>query len=129
MSKVNDKPQTPAIEFRNVHLRFGPQPVLTDINFTLAHGEMLVITGVSAAGKSVLLRLALGLLKPDSGQILIEGQHIETLEESDLLNIRGGLMGMVFQEDSLFTGLSVYDNAAYRLEEHGWAEQDGESRT
>ena len=68
----------------------------------------------------------MGLLKPDSGQILIEGQHIETLEESDLLNIRGGLMGMVFQEDSLFTGLSVYDNAAYRLEEHGWAEQEVE---
>jgi len=87
---------------------------------------MLVITGISGAGKSVLLRLAMGLLKPDSGQIVIEGRHIETLKESDLLNIRGGLMGMVFQEDSLFTGLSVYDNAAYRLVEHGWSEQDVE---
>jgi phospholipid/cholesterol/gamma-HCH transport system ATP-binding protein len=120
------KPQVPAIEFKNVCLSFGSQQVLTDISFTLAHGEMLVITGVSGAGKSVLLRLAMGLLKPDSGQIVIEGRHIETLKESDLLNIRGGLMGMVFQEDSLFTGLSVYDNAAYRLVEHGWSEQDVE---
>ena len=126
MIKVNDKPQVPAIEFKNVYLSFGSQQVLTDISFTLAHGEMLVITGISGAGKSVLLRLAMGLLKPDSGQILIEGRHIETLKESDLLNIRGGLMGMVFQEDSLFTGLSVYDNAAYRLVEHGWSEQDVE---
>jgi len=126
MIKVNDKPQVPAIEFKNVYLSFGSQQVLTDISFTLAHGEMLVITGVSGAGKSVLLRLAMGLLKPDSGQIVIEGRHIETLKESDLLNIRGGLMGMVFQEDSLFTGLSVYDNAAYRLVEHGWSEQDVE---
>jgi len=126
MIKVNDKPQVPAIEFKNVYLSFGSQQVLTDISFTLAHGEMLVITGISGAGKSVLLRLAMGLLKPDSGQIVIEGRHIETLKESDLLNIRGGLMGMVFQEDSLFTGLSVYDNAAYRLVEHGWSEQDVE---
>ena len=126
MIKVNDKPQVPAIEFKNVCLSFGSQQVLTDISFTLAHGEMLFITGVSGAGKSVLLRLAMGLLKPDSGQIVIEGRHIETLKESDLLNIRGGLMGMVFQEDSLFTGLSVYDNAAYRLVEHGWSEQDVE---
>jgi len=126
MINLNDKRQIPAIEFKNVYLSFGSQQVLTDISFTLAHGEMLVITGVSGAGKSVLLRLAMGLLKPDSGQIVIEGRHIETLKESDLLNIRGGLMGMVFQEDSLFTGLSVYDNAAYRLVEHGWSEQDVE---
>jgi ABC-type transporter Mla maintaining outer membrane lipid asymmetry ATPase subunit MlaF len=53
-------------------------------------------------------------MKPDSGQIFIEGQEIENLDESDLLGIRGGLMGMVFQEDSLFTGLPVYQNAAYR---------------
>ena len=126
MINLNDKRQIPAIEFKNVYLSFGSQQVLTDISFTLAHGEMLVITGISGAGKSVLLRLAMGLLKPDSGQIVIEGRHIETLKESDLLNIRGGLMGMVFQEDSLFTGLSVYDNAAYRLVEHGWSEQDVE---
>jgi phospholipid/cholesterol/gamma-HCH transport system ATP-binding protein len=82
------------------------------------------LTGISGSGKSVLLRLAMGLMKPDSGRIFIDGREIENLTETELLAIRGGLMGMVFQEDSLFTGLSVYENAAYRLEEHGWSEED-----
>lgn len=123
MMKFNDKTKPPAIEFRNVFLGFDDRPVLSDVSFTLAQGEMLFVTGISGSGKSVVLRLAMGLLRPDSGQILIEGRHIEALEESELLAIRGGLMGMVFQEDSLFTGLSVYENAAYRLKEHGWPEE------
>jgi len=116
--------QPPAIEFRNVFLSFDDHQVLHDISFKLERGDMLVVTGVSGSGKSVLLRLAMGLLKPDSGQIFIEGREIENLNESDLLDIRGGLMGMVFQEDSLFTGLPVYENAAYRLEEHGWTDEE-----
>ena len=114
----------PAIEFRNVYLSFEDHLVLTNLSFTLAQGEMIVLTGISGSGKSVLLRLAMGLLKPDSGQIFIEGREIEDLNESELIDIRGGLMGMVFQEDSLFTGLPVYENAAYRLEEHGWSEEE-----
>ena len=114
----------PAIEFRNVSLSFEDHLVLKNINFTLAEEEMLVLTGVSGSGKSLLLRLAMSLLKPDSGQIFINGQEIEKLDESDLLAIRGGSMGMVFQEDSLFTGLRVYENVAYRLEEHDWAEEE-----
>jgi phospholipid/cholesterol/gamma-HCH transport system ATP-binding protein len=117
-------PPPPAIEFRNVFLSFDDRLVLNDINFTLTQGEMIFLTGISGSGKSVLLRLAMGLLKPDSGQIFIEGREIENLDESDLIDIRGGLMGMVFQEDSLFTGLPVYENAAYRLEEHGWAGEE-----
>ncbi len=122
--KPNDKIRPPAIEFRNVCLSFGDQPILTDINFKLANGEMLLVTGASGSGKSVLLRLAMGLLKPDSGQIFIAGREIEDLNEAELLGIRGGLMGMVFQEDSLFTGLSVYDNTAYRLKEHGRPDEE-----
>ncbi len=114
----------PAIEFRNVYLSFEDHTVLNDINFTLAEGEMIFLTGISGSGKSVLLRLAMGLLKPDSGQIFINGREIEKLDESDLLAIRGGLMGIVFQEDSLFSGLPVYENTAYRLEEHGWSEEE-----
>lgn len=114
----------PAIEFRNVYLSFEDRPVLNDINLTLEEGEMIFLTGVSGSGKSVLLRLAIGLLKPDSGQIFINGREIEKLEESDLLAIRGGSMGIVFQEDSLFSGLPVYENTAYRLEEHGWSEEE-----
>jgi phospholipid/cholesterol/gamma-HCH transport system ATP-binding protein len=112
------------LEFRNVSIAFDDKPVLTNISFRLYHGEMIFLTGESGSGKSILLRLAMGLLKPDSGQIFVGDREIETLDESDLLAIRGGLMGMVFQEDSLFTGLSVYENAAYRLEEHGWKEQN-----
>ena len=112
----------PAIEFRNVYLSFDEKPVLADVSFRLESGEMALLTGVSGSGKSVLLRLAIGLLRPDAGEILIEGKEIETLDETELLAIRGGLMGMVFQEDSLFTGLTVYENVAYRPEEHGWAE-------
>ena len=116
--------QIPAIEFRNVSLSFGDIVALKNVSFVLQHGEMILLTGVSGSGKSVLLRLAMGLLRPDSGQILIEGKAIQELDESELIDLRGGLMGMVFQEDSLFTGLPVYENAAYRLEEHGWSEDE-----
>ncbi|MGH9875269.1 MAG: ABC transporter ATP-binding protein [Pyrinomonadaceae bacterium] len=123
MNDANNK-HAPAVEFREVCLSFDDRPVLININFELAHGEMIFLTGISGSGKSVLLRLAMGLLKPDEGRIFIDGREIELLDESALLAIRGGLMGMVFQEDSLFTGLSVYENAAYRLEEHGWSEEE-----
>ena len=112
----------PAIEFRNVSLSFEDKPALTDVSFQLERDEMIFLTGASGSGKSVLLHLAMGLVKPDEGQIFVEGSEIESLDESDLLAVRGGLMGMVFQEDSLFTSVSVYDNVAYRLEEHGWDE-------
>jgi phospholipid/cholesterol/gamma-HCH transport system ATP-binding protein len=119
---ANTDAKTPAIEFRKVFLSFDDHVVLKDISFALDRGHMILLTGVSGSGKSVLLHLAMGLLKPDSGQVLIEGKEIQQLDESELISLRGGLMGMVFQEDSLFTGLPVYENAAYRLEEHGWSE-------
>lgn len=110
----------PELEFRNVSISFDDKVVLRDLSFKLNTDEMLFITGVSGSGKSVLLHLAIGLLRPDAGQIFVKGEAIENMDESALLAIRGGSMGMVFQEDSLFTGMSVYDNIAYRLEEHGW---------
>lgn len=116
--------QTTAIEFRNVSLSFGDKVALSDVSFALQQGEMLLLTGISGSGKSVLLRLAMGLLKPDSGQILIEGKEIQELNEPELISLRGGLMGIVFQEDSLFSGLPVYENTAYRLEEHGWSDDE-----
>ena len=116
--------QVPALEFRNVFLSFDDRPVLNDVSFVLKSGEMILLTGVSGSGKSVLLRLAIGLLKADSGQIFVNGKDIEEMDESELLAVRGGLMGMVFQEDALFTGLTVYDNAAYRLAEHSWPEEE-----
>ena len=114
----------PVLEFRDVCLTFDNKEVLSHVNFKLQRGEMLLVTGESGSGKSLLLRLAIGLLKPDSGQILVNGTEIETLDETQLLAIRGGLMGMVFQEESLFTGLTVFENAAYRLAERGWQEEE-----
>jgi phospholipid/cholesterol/gamma-HCH transport system ATP-binding protein len=115
---------TPAIEFRNVSLSFDEKLVLSDISFQLNRGEMIFITGESGSGKSVLLRLAIALDHPDSGQVLIEGRDVGVLDENELLELRGNRMGIVFQEDSLFTGMSVYENVAYRLVEHGVDEDE-----
>src|SRR2546422_5314095 len=115
---------SPAIEFQGVSLSFDDRPALVNISFQLDRGELICLTGVSGSGKSVLLHLAMGLLKPDAGQIFIDGREIKMLDESELLAVRGGLMGMVFQEDSLFSGLTVYENAAYRLDEHGWSDEE-----
>jgi len=116
---TDDKHLAPALEFRNVSLGFDDTRVLDNVSFKLERGNMLFLTGGSGSGKSVLLHLAIGLLRPDEGQIFVEGREIEKLDESELLAIRGGRMGMVFQSDSLFSGMTVYDNAAYRLVEHG----------
>lgn len=123
-SPVTSTVERAAIEFRHVSISFEDKQVLRDVSFTLRRGETIIITGASESGKSVLLHLAIGLLRPDSGQIFVCEREIENLEEDELLAIRGGVMGLVFQDETLFTGLSVYDNAAYRLAEHGWSEED-----
>jgi phospholipid/cholesterol/gamma-HCH transport system ATP-binding protein len=115
-----------AVEFRKVSLSFDEKRVLSDIDLKLERGEMIFITGVSGSGKSVLLRLAIGLERPDTGQVLIEGRDLSLLDQAELLDLRGNSMGIVFQEDSLFTGLTVYDNVAYRLVEHGVGEEQTE---
>jgi ABC-type polar amino acid transport system ATPase subunit len=92
--------QPPAIEFRNVSISFDDMRALQNISFTLPRGEMLCITGDSDSGKSVLLRLALGFLRPDEGKIWINGKETTAMEEDDLLALRRETMGMVFQDNS-----------------------------
>ena len=113
-----------AIEFRNVSVSFDNKRALSEVSFQLHHGEMIAITGVASSGKSVLLRVAIGLIKPDEGQVFVEGREIEGLEEAELLAMRSRLMGMVFQEQALFSSMTVYENAAYRLVEHNWPEEE-----
>lgn len=127
-SRPRDKEaaETPAVEFSHVSLSFDGRPALRDVSFRLGRGQMICVTGASGSGKSVLLRLVIGFLKPDEGQIFIEGREIEQLGEDELLDIRGRTLGFVPQEESLFTGMSVYENAAYRLAEHGWPEDETE---
>lgn len=114
------------IEFRHVSISFGDNRALDDLSFGLEHGQMICITGISGSGKSVVLRVASGLLAPDAGEVLVEGREITSLDEQELLALRSSSMGILFQEQSLFTGMSVYDNTAYRLDEHGWREEDTE---
>ena len=107
-----------AICFENVSLAFEGKPVLREITFAVPEGETLVLLGESGAGKTVLLKLALGLLRPDAGRISILGREITGLAEEELFEIRKKI-GMVFQEGALFDSLSVAENVAYRLQEEG----------
>jgi len=111
----------PAIEFRNVHLSFDESQILRGLSFKVLSGAMKVVLGGSGTGKSTVLKLILGLLKPDRGQILVDGKDITAYSETRLMRVREKI-GMVFQEGALFDSLSVYDNVAYRLHERGVAE-------
>ena len=115
-----------AIEFRNVSLAFGDNVVLNNLSFNVRYGESKVVMGGSGTGKSTILRLVLGLLKPDTGRILIEGEDITEYSEEEMMSIRRKI-GMVFQEGALFDSLPVYDNVAYRLREQHVSESEIES--
>lgn len=112
----------PAIEFRDVHLSFEDKKILDGISFIVRRGETKIILGRSGGGKSTTIRLILGLLKPDAGQILIDGEDITRYTEQEMMTVRQKI-GMVFQEGALFDSLSVYDNVAYRLHEQGVDEE------
>src|SRR5580698_11133859 len=108
-----------AIEFENVELAFEENKVLRGVSFRLPFGETKALFGVAGSGKSTLLKLALGLMRPDSGRITVLGHEVTHLREQELFPMRGHL-GMVFQESALFDSLTVRENVAYRLmEEHG----------
>src|SRR5499427_8149614 len=107
-----------AIEFRNVTMSFEDRMILDDVSFTVATGETKIVMGGSGTGKSTILRLVLGLIKPDSGQILIDGVDVAQLSEKELAKVRKNI-GMVFQDGALFDSLSVYENVGYRLFEKG----------
>src|SRR5215211_3427262 len=112
-----------AIEFRDVHLAFDDKKVLDGVSFKVRRGETKLILGRSGGGKSTTVRLILGLLKPDSGRILIDGEDITDYSEQEMMPIRKKI-GMVFQEGALFDSLSVYENVAYRLREQGVIDED-----
>ena len=111
-----DQDKGPVVVFDKVCIQFTREPVLKDISFSVNRGDTLIILGPAGCGKSVLMKLANGLLKPDSGSVSIFGQRIDTMREQDLYQFRARI-GMVFQESALFDSLSVEDNVAYRLHE------------
>ena len=116
----------PAIEFRNVTMIYDGRKVLNDLSFKVMKGETKIILGGSGCGKSTTIKLVLGLIKPDSGQILVEGEDVTDYNESQMMHVRKKL-GMIFQEGALFDSLSVYENVAFKLHEQGVPEEDVES--
>src|SRR5256714_2624742 len=115
----------PAIEFRNVTIEFDDRKVLNDLSFKVMKGETKIILGGSGCGKSTTIKLVLGLLKPDSGQILVDGEDITHHTEEQMMKVRKKI-GMIFQEGALFDSLSVYDNVAFKLHEEGVPEDEVE---
>ncbi|MGB5038844.1 MAG: ATP-binding cassette domain-containing protein [Blastocatellia bacterium] len=109
-----------AIDLRDVTVDFDDLKALDNVSLQVAHGEMVVVTGTSGSGKTVLVHVIVGFIKPTTGQVLVEGNHVESLSERELLSLLSSTVGLVFQEDALFSGLSTYDNAAFRLVEHDW---------
>jgi phospholipid/cholesterol/gamma-HCH transport system ATP-binding protein len=104
----------PVLAFRNVSIAFDGPPVLQDVTFSVAPGETRILLGPAGVGKSVLLKLSNGLLRPDEGSILLFGEDISKMREQQLFPLRIRT-GMVFQEGALFDSLTVRDNVAYQL--------------
>src|ERR1700761_2572590 len=117
----------PIVVFEDVSITFDIKPVLQNISFTVHRVETRIILGPAGGGKSVLMKLANGLIRPDSGDIRVFGEDITTMRESDLFKLRARI-GMVFQESALFDSLSVEDNVAYRLHEDRVPEEDAHKR-
>jgi len=115
----------PAIEFRDVVLFFDDRVILNKLSFKVMKGETKIILGGSGGGKSTIIKLVLGLLKPDSGRVLVDGEDVTDYNEEQMMGVRKNI-GMVFQEGALFDSLSVYDNVAYRLHEQGVPEEEVE---
>jgi len=106
------------IELHHVWKAFGPVPVLRDVSLAVERGETLTILGRSGVGKSVLLKLVMGLMKPDAGAVIVEGHDIVPLPEHALMPLRRR-MGMLFQGSALFDSMTVADNVAYGLRVQG----------
>jgi phospholipid/cholesterol/gamma-HCH transport system ATP-binding protein len=139
MSKRHPQPRDPLLDealahggpivvFDRVSLAFDEKAILREVSFTLQTGHTKVFLGASGAGKSTILRLALGLLKPDGGEIFVNGERIDNMTEDQLMAVRADL-GMVFQEGALFDSLTVRQNVGYKLfDELNWSLEDANRR-
>ena len=118
----------PIVVFDQVSLAFDEKVILREVSFTLQTGHTKVFLGASGAGKSTILRLILGLLRPDGGRVFVNGEQTDTMTEDQLMAVRADL-GMVFQEGALFDSLTVRENVGYKLyEELRWPREDADRR-
>jgi phospholipid/cholesterol/gamma-HCH transport system ATP-binding protein len=113
---LTENPTSFAVVFDKVSFAFDDHVVLRDISFSVPTGGMTILLGAGGSGKSVMLKLILGVLRPDAGSILVHGQRIDRMSERDLMRIRSDI-GMLFQENALFDSLTVAENVGYRLYE------------
>jgi phospholipid/cholesterol/gamma-HCH transport system ATP-binding protein len=128
LREILDAPGAPVVVFDRVSLAFDEKVILRDVSFTLIKGHTKVILGASGAGKSTILKLILGLLKPDAGVIWVNGERVDGMNERELMRVRADL-GMVFQEGALFDSLTVRENVGYKLsEELLWPEDKVNAR-
>ncbi|HSB08496.1 MAG TPA: ATP-binding cassette domain-containing protein [Blastocatellia bacterium] len=112
-----------AIEFHNVKMAYDERVILDEVNFVVNPGETKIVMGGSGTGKSTILKLVLGLIKPQAGRITIDGADITDMSEGELTEVRRKI-GMVFQDGALFDSLSVYENVGFRLFEQGVPEPE-----
>jgi phospholipid/cholesterol/gamma-HCH transport system ATP-binding protein len=126
-ARLNEAPPQPVIVFESVSISFEGNTVLDGISFQLERGETKALLGVAGSGKSTILKLTMGLVKPSRGNIWVLGQEVSAMREEDLFELRRKL-GMVFQESALFDSLTVRDNVAYRLIEENVPEETIERR-
>jgi len=115
------------ISLHDVHIGFEDREVLQGISFDVAHGETKVLLGETGTGKTLIMKLAAGLIQPDSGRVLVMGHDVSEMPEKELLNFRRSI-GFVFQEGALFDSMSVSDNVSFRLREEAVDETEIEER-
>lgn len=127
MPESNQDPQAPVVEFKDVSITFERAPVLEGVSFQVHRGETRIILGPAGGGKSVLMKLANGLLQPDTGTVCVFGEDLSKMSERQIFQLRART-GMVFQESALFDSLNVEDNVAYRPHEEGMSEQQAHDK-
>ncbi|HKC70966.1 MAG TPA: ATP-binding cassette domain-containing protein [Terriglobales bacterium] len=126
-ARMTEAQPQPVIVFEDVAISFEGNPVLDGISFSLERGETKALLGVAGSGKSTILKLTMGLLRPNRGNIWVLGQEVSAMKEEDLFELRRRI-GMVFQESALFDSLTVRDNVAYRLIEEDVPEDKVQKR-
>ena len=115
------------IEIKDLTKSFGKQLIWGDVSLTIPAGEICVMLGPSGTGKSVLLKTIIGLLKPDTGSVVIQGTDIASCPEKELYEIRK-LFGVLFQDGAMFGSMNLYDNVAFPLREHTKKSEQGGQR-
>lgn len=123
----SENAEAPVVVFKDVGITFERAPVLVNVSFQVERGETLIILGPAGGGKSVLMKLANGLLKPDTGAVCVFGKDLSALSEREMFALRSQI-GMVFQESALFDSMTVEDNVAYRLHEEGAPEAEAHEK-